>query len=115
MPWPRRSGSSARSRRASARPPSFLGLFTAQIVVGAAVVLVPGNLITLILNTQVLEGVITPMTLILILVLANRRSLLGSAANGRWPAGSGGVSILSVAAVASRLRRADRLGLVRLT
>ena len=58
--------------------PVFLGIFTFQILVGAAVVLVPGNLITLILNTQVLEGVITPMTLILILVLANRRSLLGS-------------------------------------
>jgi Mn2+/Fe2+ NRAMP family transporter len=81
--------------------PIFLGIFTAQIVVGAAVVLVPGNLITLILNTQVLEGVITPMTLILILVLANRRSLLGDAANGRWARWLGGVSILSVAAVAS--------------
>ena len=47
--------------------PVFLGIFTFQILVGAAVVLVPGNLITLILNTQVLEGVITPITLILIL------------------------------------------------
>jgi Mn2+/Fe2+ NRAMP family transporter len=81
--------------------PIFLGLFTAQIVVGAAVVLVPGNLITLILNTQVLEGVITPMTLVLILVLANRRSLLGEAANGPWARWLGGISILSVAAVAS--------------
>ncbi len=72
--------------------PVFLGIFTFQILIGAAVVLVPGNLITLILNTQVLEGVITPMTLILILVLANRRSLLGSAANGpfaRWVGGTG--------------------------
>ncbi len=81
--------------------PLFLGLFTAQIIVGAAVVLVPGNLITLILNTQVLEGVITPMTLILILVLANRRSLLGPAANGRWARWLGGISIYTVAAVAS--------------
>ena len=81
--------------------PIFLGLLTAQILVGAAVVLVPGNLITLILNTQVLEGVITPMTLILILVLANRRSLLGAAANGPWARWLGGLSILSVAAVAS--------------
>jgi Mn2+/Fe2+ NRAMP family transporter len=81
--------------------PLFLGLFTAQILLGAAVVLVPGNLITLILNTQVLEGVITPMTLILILVLANRRSLLGGAANGPWARWVGGISIVSVAAVAS--------------
>ena len=81
--------------------PIFLGLFTAQILVGAAVVLVPGNLITLIVNTQVLEGVITPMTLILILVLANRRSLLGSAANGPVARWLGGLAIVSVAIVAS--------------
>ena len=81
--------------------PVFLGIFTFQILVGAAVVLVPGNLITLILNTQVLEGVITPITLILILVLANRRSLLGSAANGPFVRTLGGVCIVSVAAVAS--------------
>jgi NRAMP (natural resistance-associated macrophage protein)-like metal ion transporter len=81
--------------------PVFLGIFTFQIAIGAAVVLVPGNLITLILNTQVLEGVITPMTLILILILANRRSLLGDAANGPLGRWVGGVSILAVAAVAA--------------
>ena len=80
--------------------PVFLGIFTFQILIGAAVVLVPGNLITLILNTQVLEGVITPMTLILILVLANRRSLLGSAANGPVARWVGGFAIVAVAVVA---------------
>jgi Mn2+/Fe2+ NRAMP family transporter len=80
--------------------PVFLGLFTFQILVGAAVVLVPGNLITLILNTQVLEGVITPITLILILVLANRRPLLGAAANGPLARSVGAVCIVSVAVVA---------------
>ena len=99
-PWPRRSAWSAPSRRASARPPSSSGIFTFQILIGAAVVLVPGNLITLILNTQVLEGVITPMTLILILVLANRRSLLGSAANGPVARWVGGLAIVAVAIVA---------------
>jgi NRAMP (natural resistance-associated macrophage protein)-like metal ion transporter len=82
------------------KAPLFLSVFTFKIVVGAAVVLVPGNLITLILNTQVLEGVITPMTLILILVLANRRSLLGSAANGPVARWVGGLAIVSVAIVA---------------
>ena len=81
--------------------PIFLGIFTFQILVGAAVVLVPGNLITLILNTQVLEGVITPVTLILILILANRRSLLGSSANGPFARTVGGLAIVAVAAVAS--------------
>jgi Mn2+/Fe2+ NRAMP family transporter len=81
--------------------PVFLGIFTFQIVIGAAVVLVPGNLITLILNTQVLEGVITPITLILILILANRRSLLGSAVNGPFARTIGGLAIVAVAAVAA--------------
>jgi NRAMP (natural resistance-associated macrophage protein)-like metal ion transporter len=81
--------------------PLFLGIFSAQILIGAAVVLLPGNIITLIINTQVLEGVITPMTLILILVLANRRSLLGSAANGPLARWLGGLAIVSVAIVAS--------------
>jgi Mn2+/Fe2+ NRAMP family transporter len=81
--------------------PLFLGLFTTQILIGAAVVLVPGNLIALIINTQVLEGVLTPVTLILILILANRRSLLGTAANGPMARWIGGISIISVAAVAS--------------
>jgi Mn2+/Fe2+ NRAMP family transporter len=92
----------ARSVSSSFRQaPLFLGLFTAQILIGAAVVLVPGNLIALIINTQVLEGVITPMTLILILILANRRTLLGGASNGHWARWVGGISIGAVAVVAS--------------
>ena len=62
--------------------PLFLSLFTAQVVVGAAVALAPGNLIDLLIKTQIVNGVITPVILIFILTLANRRSLLGDAANG---------------------------------
>lgn len=62
--------------------PLFLGLFTGLIVIGAAVALLPGNLITLLINMQVLNGVITPIVLTFILVLANRRSVLGDAVNG---------------------------------
>jgi NRAMP (natural resistance-associated macrophage protein)-like metal ion transporter len=61
--------------------PVFFGLFTLQLVVGAAVALAPGNLISLVVNMQVLNGLITPVLLVFILVLANRHSLLGSAAN----------------------------------
>jgi hypothetical protein len=43
----------------------------------------------------------SPVTLILILVLANRRSPLGAAANGPLARWVGGISIVSVAAVAS--------------
>jgi NRAMP (natural resistance-associated macrophage protein)-like metal ion transporter len=62
--------------------PLFLGLFTGQIVLGAAIALIPGNLIQLLIQAQVLNGLITPVLLGYVLVLANRRSVLGDAANG---------------------------------
>ncbi len=62
--------------------PIFIGLFTFQIVVGALVALIPSNLINTLINTQVLNGVITPIILVYILILANKKSLLGDAANG---------------------------------
>ncbi|MGH9073122.1 MAG: NRAMP family divalent metal transporter [Acidimicrobiales bacterium] len=62
--------------------PFFLSLFTAQVVIGAAVALIPINLIGLLIGTQVIQGLITPVVLAFILVLANRRSVLGPAANG---------------------------------
>jgi Mn2+/Fe2+ NRAMP family transporter len=61
--------------------PLFLGLFTAQVVIGAAVALIPGNLIDLLITMQVLNGIITPIILTFILVLANRKTVLGEAAN----------------------------------
>jgi Mn2+/Fe2+ NRAMP family transporter len=83
--------------------PVFLGIFSAQMLIGAAVVLVPGNLIHLIVSTQVLEGIITPLTLGFVLVLANRRSLLGPAANGPLARWLGGISVVAVGAFASVL------------
>lgn len=62
--------------------PLFMGLFTALVVVGASVALIPGNLIDLLLNMQVLNGIITPIILTFILILANRRNVLGPAVNG---------------------------------
>jgi Mn2+/Fe2+ NRAMP family transporter len=62
--------------------PLFLGLFTGQIVIGAVVTLTPINLIHLLIGTQVIEGLVTPITLTFMVVLANRRSVLGSWVNG---------------------------------
>lgn len=62
--------------------PVFLGLFTAQVALGAIVALVPGNLIRLLINTQVIQGLLTPIILIFILILANRPEVLGPAVNG---------------------------------
>jgi NRAMP (natural resistance-associated macrophage protein)-like metal ion transporter len=72
-----------RSVSASLRQaPLFYGIFTLQVVVGAAVALAPGNLVALIVNAQVLNGIICPMLLVYILILANRRAVLGTAVNG---------------------------------
>ena len=62
--------------------PFFYGIYTVQLVVGAAVALLPGNAVNLVINAQVLNGFITPVLLTYILILANRRSVLGDAANG---------------------------------
>jgi Mn2+/Fe2+ NRAMP family transporter len=83
--------------------PLFLGLFSAQILIGASVVLLPGNLFRLIINTQVLEGVVTPITLVFVLILANRRALLGAAANGRLARSVGLVTVVVVGTFASVL------------
>jgi Mn2+/Fe2+ NRAMP family transporter len=83
--------------------PLFLGLFTAQIIIGAGLVLLPGNLFRLIINTQVLEGVVTPITLVFVLLLANRKALLGAAANGRLARTVGLITVIVVGAFASFL------------
>ena len=62
--------------------PFFYGVYTLQLVIGAIVALLPGNLVELVINAQVLNGFITPVLLTFILILANRRSVLGAAANG---------------------------------
>jgi NRAMP (natural resistance-associated macrophage protein)-like metal ion transporter len=77
--------------------PLFLGLFTGQVFIGGAVALIPGNLIKLLVDAQVLNGLITPILLTYVLILANRRSVLGDAANGRT---FRIVATVSVAAVA---------------
>jgi Mn2+/Fe2+ NRAMP family transporter len=63
--------------------PLFYGLFTLQIIVGAGMAIAPGNLVSLVVNAQVLNGIITPLLLTYVLILCNRRSVLGTAVNGR--------------------------------
>ena len=80
--------------------PVFFGLFTLQLVIGAAVALAPGSLVSLVVNMQVLNGLITPVLLILILILANRRSVLGDAANHPVFRAVSTVCVTAVAALA---------------
>lgn len=77
--------------------PLFLGLFSAQVFLGALVALIPINLITLLIFTQVLQGLLTPIILVFIVVLANRSSVLGDAVNGRIFKKVAAVSVFAVA------------------
>jgi NRAMP (natural resistance-associated macrophage protein)-like metal ion transporter len=64
--------------------PSFYWLYTALIVVGAAIILIPGApLIRLAVLSQVLNGVLLPFVLIFMLLLVNKRDLMGRHTNSR--------------------------------
>jgi Mn2+/Fe2+ NRAMP family transporter len=81
--------------------PLFMGLFTVLVMIGAAVALLPGNLIDLLINMQVLNGFITPIVLTFILILANRRNVLGAAVNGPRFRAVATVCVVVIAVLAS--------------
>jgi NRAMP (natural resistance-associated macrophage protein)-like metal ion transporter len=75
------SGVNRRLREA----PWFYGLYTLLIVVGAGVVLIPKfPLVRMILLSQVLNGVLLPLVLIFMVLLINRKDLMGAWTNPRW-------------------------------
>jgi len=65
--------------------PVFMGLYTALIVIGAAVVLIPGlPLIGLILVSQYLNGILLPVILFFMLRLVNNPRIMGTYTNPTW-------------------------------
>lgn len=87
--------------------PVFFILFAAGLIIGAGFVLLPGlPLLKMILFAQALQGAILPFELVLMLIIINRKSVMGKYTNG--PVGNtiawvtaiviGVLSILSVAA-----------------
>jgi len=64
--------------------PIFYWLFTLLIVIGAGVVLMPNlPLVTVILLSQVINGVLLPFVLIFMILLVNREGLMGEWKNSR--------------------------------
>jgi Mn2+/Fe2+ NRAMP family transporter len=76
------SGVNRRVREA----PIFYFLYTLLIVAGAGFVLVlkENALVRMILWSQVLNGMLLPLVLIFMIVLVNKRELMGEWANPRW-------------------------------
>jgi len=63
--------------------PFFYGLYAALIAIGAAAVVLPGApLLGIIFWSQVLNGALLPVVLLLMLLLINNRSLMGPYTNG---------------------------------
>jgi NRAMP (natural resistance-associated macrophage protein)-like metal ion transporter len=74
------SGLSKRFREA----PIFYGIYTGLLVLGSIIILMPRvPLVRAAVLSQVLNGVLLPAVLIFMLVLVNRKSLMGSRTNGR--------------------------------
>jgi Mn2+/Fe2+ NRAMP family transporter len=64
--------------------PIFYSLYTGMIVVGAAVILIPrAPLQKILILSQVGNGIWLPVVLIFILLLVNRRDLMGDLVNSR--------------------------------
>jgi len=62
--------------------PAFYGLYTALIVVGAGIILIPkAPLLKILILSQVANGIWLPVVLIFILLLINRRDLMGEHVN----------------------------------
>ncbi|GGG91263.1 NRAMP family divalent metal transporter [Silvibacterium dinghuense] len=65
--------------------PFFYWLYTILIAGGAAVVLIPNfPLIKWAVESQVLNGVLLPIVIVLMLLLINRKDLMGEHVNSRW-------------------------------
>lgn len=64
--------------------PAFYGIYTLMIVIGSAVILIPGlSLINLTLFTQQLAGVLSPVILIFMTLLVNNKRIMGKYVNNK--------------------------------
>ncbi|MFL5648295.1 MAG: Nramp family divalent metal transporter [Chloroflexota bacterium] len=64
--------------------PSFFFIYTFVLALGALVVLIPGlDLLPLIVGSQNLQGLLLPVVLVFMVLLANDRRLMGDHRNGR--------------------------------
>ena len=65
--------------------PVFYWLYTALVVFGAGVVLIPGfPLFRVMVLSQVVNGVLLPFVLVFVLLLVNDHELMGAYTNSRW-------------------------------
>jgi Mn2+/Fe2+ NRAMP family transporter len=92
--------------------PWFYGIYTALITLGAAAILVPGvPLLKVLYLSQVANGILLPAVLLFMLILANRRDLMGEHVNSRTFNGVAWVLVVSLIVMTLFLSAATLLGL----
>jgi len=77
--------------------PAYKGIITVIIIISCIVVLVPNmDLMSIMLTAQIVNGILLPILLIFLVLIANNRIVMGSSRNGRL---SNALSILTIVAV----------------
>jgi len=90
----------------------FSALFTALIVVGAAIALVPGvPIVGLLVFIQVLNGILLPVGLIFIVCLSSDRGLMAELTNTRLQTISGWATLVLVTLSVALLLISQAFGL----
>ena len=90
--------------------PAFYWLYTALIVLGAGVLLLPRfPLFRVMVLSQVVNGILLPFVLVVMLLLVNDKELMGEHVNSRWYnvvswSTAGAMIALSVALLIAQLR-----------
>jgi len=65
--------------------PEFYGLFTAIIIIGATIILIPGApLLQISLGSQVINGMLLPVVLICMMLMVNKKDLMGEYVNNKF-------------------------------
>ncbi len=95
------------------RAPGFFGLFTVLVVVGAVIALIPGvPVIQALVGIQVLNGILMPVTLAFILVLASDRRLMDDLVNSRLENALGWLTWVGVVVLVAVLVGGQALGML---
>lgn len=80
--------------------PHFYGLFTATILIGMGVVLIPDfPLLKMMVLSQVVNGVVLPFLLVFMILLINRTDLVGEHVNGKFWNAVSWLTVVSVIAL----------------
>ena len=83
--------------RSWSEAPLYKGIITAIIIISCLVVLIPNvDLIKIMLTSQVVNGILLPVLLIFLVLIANNRKVMGSHRNGKL---SNSLSVLTIVAV----------------